>query len=286
LRSERVPFVEATVVRVERPTSAKPGDTALVLADGTIVGFVGGECAEASVAVQALFALEQDEAVLLRITPDGPASLVRDPTGTVTVHNPCLSGGALEIFLEPTLPPPLVVILGDAPIARAVADLAERLGYAVVGADAGPIPADAMAVVAASHGRGEAEVLTAAARAQVPYIGLVASPRRGAGVLAALDLTPEERACIRTPAGLDIGARTPEEVALSILAEIVSRRPRVSSLAAPAPAQSSGPSPTAVDPICGMTVVAAASTLQVDRDGVRYWFCGSGCRQAFIAPAP
>src|SRR5579859_7207085 len=96
---------------------------------------MGGECAEASVTVQALAALERKEAVLLRVTPEAPAAPTHDTTGTVTVHNPCLSGGALEIFLEPQLPPPLLVILGDAPVARAVADLAERLGYAVVAAD-------------------------------------------------------------------------------------------------------------------------------------------------------
>ena len=143
------------------------------------------------------------------------------------MHNPCLSGGTLEIFLEPVVPAPLVVVHGTAPIARAVAGLAERLGYAVYAAvlEDG-VDADADAVVVASHGHDEGPVLRAALDAGVPYIGLVASRRRGAGVLDALDLTPEERARIRTPAGLDIGARTPEEVALSILAEIVSIRPR------------------------------------------------------------
>jgi xanthine dehydrogenase accessory factor len=222
--------------------------------------------------------------VLLRILPEMPATGVADPAGTVTVHNPCLSGGALEIFLEPALPAPLVLILGDAPIARAVAGLAERLGYAVMAADAGAIPVDAVALVVASHGHGEAEALTAAVRGRVPYIGLVASTRRGAAVLAALELTEEERTLIRTPAGLDIGARTPEEVALSILAEIVSSRPR--ALARTEPAPPTGSAPTAVDPVCGMTVVAADSTLHIERDGLRYWFCGPGCQQAFAAQSP
>src|SRR6202011_2135514 len=132
-----------------------------------------------------------------RILPEMPATGVADPAGTVTVHNPCLSGGALEIFLEPALPAPLVLILGDAPIARAVAGLAERLGYAVMPADAGAIPVDAVALVVASHGHGEAEALTAAVRSRVPYIGLVASARRGAAVLAALELTEEGRTLLR-----------------------------------------------------------------------------------------
>ncbi|MGH9073568.1 MAG: XdhC family protein, partial [Acidimicrobiales bacterium] len=135
LRSGRVPFVTATVVQAARPTSAKPGDAALVLGDGTMVGFVGGDCARASVQVQALSVLESGEPLLLRIDPDepvgGPVREAEPGAGTVTVHNPCLSGGMLEVFLEPVLPPPLVIVHGDAPIARAVADLAARLGFAV-----------------------------------------------------------------------------------------------------------------------------------------------------------
>jgi xanthine dehydrogenase accessory factor len=275
LRANRERFVAATVVRAERPTSAKPGDSALVLADGTLVGFVGGDCAQATVQVQALAAMETGEPILLRITPD--AENAPDEVGAVTVHNPCLSGGTLEIFLEPAIPAPLLVVHGDAPIARAVAGLAERLGYDLE-AWAGPdLPADTTAVIVAAHGRGEGEVLLAAVRAEVPYIGLVASERRGAGVLDVLGLTDEERARVRTPAGLDIGARTPEEVALSILAEIVATRPRV------APPRSTAPPPaTAIDPICGMSVATLDATLHADRDGVRYWFCGSGCLQAFM----
>lgn len=279
LRARREPFVSATVVRAERPTSAKPGDMALVLADGTMVGFVGGECAETSVQVQALSALSSGEPVLLRITPD--ASGVDHP-GAVTVHNPCLSGGSLDIFLEPALPAPLLVVHGDAPIARALVDLAPHVGWAAVAADGGEPPADTEAVVVASHGRDEEPVLAAAVRAGVAYIGLVASPRRGSGVLDASDLTDAERALIRTPAGIDIGARTPEEVALSILAEIVSRRPRVAARsAAPSPEDAAA---TAIDPICGMTVAAVERSLHVDLDdGTRMWFCGSGCRDAFLA---
>lgn len=283
LRARRQPFVSATVVRAERPTSAKPGDAALVLADGTVLGFVGGSCAESSVQAQALGVLQDGEPLLLRITPSMSLDNVADPPGTVTVHNPCLSGGTLEIFLEPNVPPPLVVVFGDAPIARAVTGLAERLGYAVAPQAAlASIPADAKAVVVASHGRGEEEALVAAVRAGVPYIGLVASRRRGAAVVASLDLSDDERASIRFPAGLDIGARTPGEVALSILAEIVSVRPRVSADSGVA-APTNGAAFTAVDPVCGMSVAAVESSLSSEHDGVRYWFCGSGCQQAFVA---
>jgi len=277
LRAHREPYVTATVVQATRPTSAKPGDVALVLADGTVVGFVGGECAAASVQVQALAVLQTAEPVLLRITPT-PWSEPEAP-GTVTVHNPCLSGGTLEIFLEPAIPPPLIVVHGEAPIARALADVAARAGY-TVSPWASSLPPDATAVIVASHGREEVDVLASAVRAGVPYVGLVASPRRGAAVLDALGLSDAERARVHTPAGLDIGARTPGEVAVSILAELVSLRPR------PAPAVAPGGGPAdvvAVDPVCGMTVAAVDSSLHADVDGRRSWFCGSGCREAFVA---
>lgn len=223
LRSCRTPFVLATVVRAERPTSAKPGDSALVLPDGTIEGFVGGSCAESTVRAQGLRLLQTGESTLLRITPspggDSPEA------GVITVTNPCLSGGALDIFLDANLPPLLVHVYGHAPVARALVDIGRVLGYAVQpAAPAAPLPADLTAAVIALHGQDEEPVLTAAARAGVPYIGLVASRRRGASVLAALDLTDQQRASVHTPAGLDIGARTPAEIALSVYAEIVALR--------------------------------------------------------------
>jgi xanthine dehydrogenase accessory factor len=142
----------------------------------------------------------------------------------VTVENPCLSGGALEIFLEPRLPAPRVGVVGDTPIAQALLSVGERLGYEV---GAGPLDDDA-ALVVASHGRDEEDALERAQRAGVPYVGLVASRKRGSGVLEELrargTLSEDDVARVRTPAGLDIGAQTAEEIALSILAEIVSVR--------------------------------------------------------------
>jgi xanthine dehydrogenase accessory factor len=221
LTDDRVPFVQATVVRARRPASVRPGATALVLGDGRIEGFVGGDCAEESVRLHALRALETGEALLLRIEPGaGDADAV---DGAVTVHNPCLSGGALEIFLEPHLPAARVHVLGDTPIALALVTLGLDLGYDMVVGGLEPDAGD-VGVVVASHGRDEEEVLTAAVEAGVPYVGLVASRARGAAVLAALEVADADRDRIRTPAGLDIGAQTPEEIALAILAEIVAVR--------------------------------------------------------------
>ena len=219
-----MPYVQATVVRAARPASVQVGARAEVLGDGTIVGFVGGHCAEPSVRLHALRALETGEPLLLRIEPgDGDS----EPTeGAVTVHNPCISGGALEIFLEPRLPPPRIHILGDTPIAVALAELSGGMGYEVVRVASGEIapgPDDA-AVVVASHGRDEEPALEAALEAGVAYVGLVASRKRGAAVLAGLDVPDHDRARVHTPAGLDIGARTPQEIALSILAQLVETR--------------------------------------------------------------
>src|ERR1700752_2689152 len=124
LLEQRVPFVTATVVRAAKPTSVRPGDAALVLADGTIEGFVGGVCAQESVRLHAARALETGEATLLRLLP-GLAVTERDPLdGVVVSHNPCLSGGALEIFLDPQPVAPRIAIVGDTPIARALAAIA------------------------------------------------------------------------------------------------------------------------------------------------------------------
>lgn len=289
LRAGRTPYVLATVVRAERPTSARAGDRALVLGDGTIEGFVGGVCAESTVRAQGLRLLRTGESTLLRITPDpGGTGGTGEPAGTpglVTVANTCLSGGTLEIFLEAVLPPPFVWVLGDAPVARALATVGAALGYTVDSATdpSAPVPPDATAVVVASHGRDEEPVLTAALRAGVPYVGLVASPRRGGAVLSGLDLTDAERDRVHTPAGLDIGARTPAEIALSVFAEIIQTRPIPQRAAAPAAVQAAAAPEEALDPVCGMTVAVSDASLWLEHDGVVRYFCGPGCRQAFAA---
>jgi xanthine dehydrogenase accessory factor len=270
LTAARVPFVTAIVVRAQRPSSVTAGDSAVILADGTIEGFVGGACAETSVRLHALRVLETAEPLVLRIVPgdeDGPAE-----EGAVTAQNPCLSGGALEIFLEPRVPAPRVGVVGDTPIALALVSLGDRVGYEVE-LDASD---DDVAVLVASHGRGEEDALEGALRLGVPYVGLVASRKRGAAVIEELRSrgTVEEAdiARIRTPAGLDIGARTPEEIALSIMAEIVSVRRQ----GVPDPA-------TAIDPVCGMEVSAAEPSLHSEHDGHTVWFCREECKLAFEA---
>ena len=178
----------------------------------------------------------------------------------MTVRNTCLSGGAIEVFLEPVLPAPRVLVAGDSPVAAALRTIGSEVGLDVVAAqdvkDAvlTPAPAD-LALVVASHGQDEIAILRAGLEAGVRYVGLVASPKRGAAVIEELraeGVSEELLGRLETPAGIDIGARTPPEVALTIVARIVAvRRARTAPSAAP---------DTAVDPICGMTVAVAADT--------------------------
>ena len=282
LTAERIPFVEAIVVRAQRPASARPGDAAIVHADGTMEGFVGGVCAETSVRLHSLRVLETGESLLLRLRPDeADADAVEDAReGVVTAHNPCLSGGELEIFLEPCLPLPRLAIAGETPIAGALRDLCPRVGFHVddVGGDPAAVSAEDAAVVVAAHGRDEESVLTEALRLGVPYVALVASRTRGEAVRESLDVPEELRAQLHTPAGLDIGAVTPAEIALSILAEIVAERHR-----AP-PGAPTQPTPiVATDPVCGMDVAATESSLHLDLEGERHYFCGEQCRERFAA---
>jgi xanthine dehydrogenase accessory factor len=283
LLAERVPFVHATVVRAQSPTSARAGDDAIILSDGTIEGFLGGQCAEESVRAAALEVLVRGESLLLRVLPDGEEGFPELP-GAKVVVNPCLSGGAVEVFLEPQLPPPVLYIVGETPISDAVAALAESLGFAFAAVRTleGNPPEGAVAVIVASHGREEPESIRVALEADVRFVGLVASRRRGEAVLGAMDLTKEERDRVHTPVGLDIGARTAGEVALSIMASVV-RAMRVEGLVAPA-TPAPPPPLQRVDPVCGMAVVVGPDTPHRTVDGVEHWYCSTECRDRRARP--
>ena len=283
LSRSRVPFVRATVVRAQEPSSAHPGDRAIVLADGSIEGFVGGHCAAGSVRTAALAALDSGDGVLLRVLPDTGEAFPETPGASIVV-NPCLSGGALEIYLEPMLPSPVLHLVGASPTAEALATLAPALGFVVQRADDVSGPAGAVAVVVSTHGGDEVSAIRRALDAGVGFVGVVCSRTRGAAILDELAPTPDERTRVHPHVGLDIGARNAPEIALSILAAMV-RAIRVDGLtAAPAPAGSTAVLPrTAVDPVCGMTVTVMADTPHLHHDGTDHWFCNPGCRDAFAA---
>ncbi|KAG1649134.1 Carbon monoxide dehydrogenase large chain [Nymphon striatum] len=269
LVSMRVPFALATVVRAEMPTSARPGDAAIILADGSVEGFVGGQCAEESVKVAAMGVLSSGEPLLLRVLPAEEEGFPERP-GAQAVVNPCLSGGAIEVFLEPKLPAARISIVGNTPIAEALVQFGEQLGYDVDHQPNGvPDTTGSLAVLISSHGRHEEDSIRAALDAQVGFVGLVASRVRGATVIASLELNPDQAAVVRSPVGIEIGARTAEEVALSVLADLT-REVRRNGLVAPKSQVVEAPAET-IDPICGMTVIVGDQTPHLHHDNADYW---------------
>ena len=310
-------FAVATVVAVRRPTSARPGSSGLVLPDGTIEGWVGGSCAQPVVVREALRALVDGQPRLLRLSKDVPSE-GRRGDGVIELVMTCHSGGTLEIYVEPHLPAPVLWVAGTTPIAGALVELGSAAGWrvsiydpvadpaafpaaerVVVGSEIGSTdPAANPAIVVATQGVWDEEALAAALARNAAYVGLVASPTRAAVVRAWLRdeaRVPDDRlAALRAPAGLDLGAETAEEIAISILAELVQvRRGTAAFVASPGPATLAGAAPDAgpqpvvddivlLDPVCGMTVDRAHARHLAEHDGVVYAFCSMGCRTSFI----
>lgn len=299
-------FAVATVVRAEKPTSAKPGSKAIVTADGRLSGWVGGSCAQPTVIRESLRALHDGEPRLLRLCP--PESMGLAPQeGVIEVVLACASGGTLEIHIEPYLPRPQLIAIGHLPVVEALATLGKGVGYAVtvmaLEADGDRfsqadrfldrldwLQVDVTAqtyIVVASHGNYDEEALEGALKTGAPYVALVASRKRAAAVMQSLrdaGLSEEQLARIKCPAGLDLGARTPEEIALSVLAEIVQLRRRAPSLPLDSHplASRAGQEPAeAVDPVCGMSVEVASARHTFDHRDQTYYFCSAGCRRSF-----
>jgi xanthine dehydrogenase accessory factor len=280
LRQTGQPFVLATVVRSVKPASARPGDRALLLADRRTVGWVGGGCVHTSIEREALQALADGTPRLVRLSPTP-----HQEDGIVSYPMTCHSGGTLEIYLEPVLPAPRLVVLGESPVADALAALGGPLGFRVLRSltDDGESLADAWVVAAGMSSAEDHPAVRAALERGVGYVAMVASRKRTEAFLSELradGVADEVIARLKAPAGLDIGAATGPEIALSILAEIVQRR-----RSQPAPVTATPPPETAIDPICGMTVDIATARWTAERNGQTYYFCAPGCRKAFQSAA-
>jgi len=293
LRRQGEPFALATVVRCERPTSAKPGAKALIRPDGHVTGWVGGACAEPVVVREALAALRDGHPRLVVLVGDGG----RDPARTEgIVHYPmtCHSGGTLEIHVEPFLPKARLVLVGHGPVIETLATLAESAGY-----DVAVLPGDAVAaalrglalgpdssVVVATHGELDEDALTQVLATPAGYISLVASRKRAASIMATLHHRGVPRPHLdrlKAPAGLDIGAVTPEEIAVSILAEIIHVRHTRKTDQVEAAGFEPPATAEAKDPICGMTVEVATARHQSDWAGRSVYFCCLRCKETFDA---
>jgi xanthine dehydrogenase accessory factor len=303
LHQQGQPFVLATVVRAERPTSAKPGMKAIITADGTLTGWVGGSCAQPTVIREALQSLRDGQPRLLRLCPPDRLGQ-KSQDGVVEVALTCVSGGTLEVYIEPQLPKPHLVAVGHLPVTEALVTLGKALGYRVTvirleGATDSLPQADQVLdqidfsqievtpqtyIVVASHGNYDEEALEAALKTEAGYVALVSSRQRAEAVLEYLrdaGVPDESLSRLKYPAGLDFGAVTPEEIALSILAEIVQHRRRPPDEAEHRQTPTQTESENATDPVCGMTVEVATARYAVQLNGDVYYFCCAGCQRSF-----
>ena len=283
------PFVLATVVRCEPPTSAKPGARALVREDGTVAGWIGGACAEPVVVREALGALREGRPRLIALIGEGGPHKGRTE-GLVEHAMRCHSGGTLEVYVEPHLPKPLLVVIGQGPVVEALATLGQAADYSVVALTPEVVPVELgrlgltrrASVVVATHADSDEDALDNVLRTDAGYISLVASRRRAAAIgerLACRGIAPERLTCLKAPAGLDIGAETPIEIAVSILAELILRQRGEKGI----PESPSG-TPTSMearDPVCGMLVPVATARYRSERPGRLVYFCCGGCKDAF-----
>jgi xanthine dehydrogenase accessory factor len=293
------PFALATVVWRQGPSSGKQGSRAIITASGELSGWIGGACAEPVVIREAQQAIADGQARLLLLgTADTFAGVV--PDGMAVVPIACQSEGALEVYIEPVLPAPHLVIVGSSPMAHVLEALARSLDWVVdlvPGAQftpdfaAGHVSSRSMVVIA-TQGHGDEDMIGRAVVTRPAYLGLVGSRKRGAmvlGYLAERGLPRDQLDRVHVPAGLDLGRTTHEEMAVAILAELVQLR-AAGTLRGQAPAQVEPESRAllrmaatteAVDPACGMTVTADAARWPLEHDVVTYYFCCAGCRTSY-----
>jgi xanthine dehydrogenase accessory factor len=282
-------FALVTVVRREPPSSARVGDTALVTRSGDYHGWAGGGCTRETVVREAQAAIADGEPRFISLSPDAAAARA----GMVGLQMTCDSGGTVEIYVEPVLPAPRLLLFGASPVVRCLARVALAMGWRVDVAHPDAEEADfpgahtvhkgfvpeglpeGAHVLVATMGDDDAEVLRAVLASRPAYVGVIASRKRFAQLAAGLGVPGTALAAVAAPAGLDIGARSPEEIALSVMAQIVQRRRQ--KAASPAPQAEK-----VIDPVCGMTVNVATARHTAQVNGIAYYFCCAGCRTKFL----
>ncbi len=294
LRRRGQAFALATVVWRQGPSSSQQGARAIITADGELRGWIGGACAEPVVLREARQVIADGTARLLLLGSPGQFGAAV-PDGMTVVPIACQSEGALEVYIEPVLPTPRLVVVGRSPMARTLTDLAHGLGWSAQLIDAAEFTAsdadERAMVVVATQGHGDEDAVEQAVAARPVYLGLVGSHRRGAAVLGYLadrGVPREQLDRVRVPAGLDLGRTSHREIAVCVLAELVQLR-AAGALRAGQPAGSAamqsgaaaGSAAAAADPVCGMTVTAGPASRPAEHAGVTYYFCGAGCRRAF-----
>jgi xanthine dehydrogenase accessory factor len=302
LERSRRAFALATIVWRRAPSSAQPGSKAIVLADGTVRGWLGGACAEPTMVRAALDSLEDGRSRLLYLGPSDELAAHQALTGIVTVPMACESEGALQVHIEPFIPVPQLIVIGRSPAVHALAVQAHALAWTAVVIDEGgdpethPLPAlvrtsldltaldidGATAIVVATQGHYDDLALEQALRTRAAYIGVIAAEKRASALLELL----RDRGCddaqlarVHAPAGLDLGPIANREIAVAVLADLVARRAAGALQGVPTVAERQ----EARDPVCGMTVFVDSARHHAVHEGVDYWFCAAGCRRTFAA---
>ena len=291
-------FAIAVVVRYEAPISGKPGNKAIIFADGKIWGWIGGGCAQPVVVKEALKALRDGQPRLIRISPSSPPE-----QGIVDYTMTCHSGGTLDIYIEPVLPKPHILILGRSPVAVALARLSKAINYAVSIAapqaererfpDCDHVQADLdlsqikitpqTFVVVSTQGQHDEEALENALGSEASYVAFVASKVKAAKILDYLKergLSSARLGGLKAPAGLDIHASSPEEIAVSILAEIIQEN-RSGMAKQKREVERAVARQEAKDPVCGMIVDIGEARHKSEFRGNAFYFCCAGCKQKF-----
>lgn len=314
LRAQRRPFVLASVIWRRAPSSGQQGSQAVILSDGTVRGWLGGACAEPTVIIEALACLDHGQPRLLCLGPTNGRDRSRSPVpgqadddsdGLRSIAMACDSEGAMEIYLEPNLPAPQVVVIGRSPAVDAIAAVATAIGWDAVIIDDGGQPDDhespelvrtsldlsslavdpATAVVVATQGHYDDLALSAALGTDAGYIGLVASAKRAEAMrdyLRTQGFDDDDLARISAPAGMDLGRIPNREIAAAVIADLVARRAE-GQLAFDAEAAPEERPVEAIDPVCSMTVLVSDARYHTVHNGADYYFCASGCQQRFEA---
>ena len=280
-------FALATVVWRKAPSSGQHGSRAIVMADGTLHGWIGGACAEPVLIREAKRVLAEGRSSLLWLGQEEELREIHVPDGVLTVPISCQSDGALQIFIEPMIAAPHIIIVGRSPMAITLLDLVQSLDWRAELVDGPDFSASMVtpssAVIVATQGHGDEEALEQAVLGDPAFIGLVASAKRGQvvrGYLADRGLSQGRLDRVQVPIGIDLGHTTHREMAVSILAELVRRRAD-GGLKATRTLLPVVETPEVFDLVCGMVVAASAANRPFEHEGTTYYFCAPGCRKAF-----
>ena len=307
LYQSKKPFAIAMVVNRQIPSSGKPGDKAIIQQDGKIIGWIGGGCTRGIILKEAATAMRDGKPRLVRISPESKP----DSNSNVKEYRmTCYSGGSVEVYIEPVLPRPEILIMGRSHVAMALSRISKAMDYSVnvfaSGADKVAFP-DAnkifdsklkpefinpnTCIVVCTQGENDEDALEQALNSGVTYISFIASRRKANAVFANLrdrGLTMDQLKRIKTPAGLDINAKLAEEVAISILAEIIAfirKEDGTNALAMPevekAPITMAENEDIFINPVCDIPVQKSTAKHIIEYKGKNVYFCCDGCKVSF-----